>query len=116
MHRAIFFSALLLFGLDAGPAAAAFPPKLTVRFKEKTSCRDAKKLLRPQRLFVDCQANAMRQLAYSADYFGREPVQKVISAVAANGRVLEIALSTDSQEAPETALPPATSDADAEAP
>jgi hypothetical protein len=87
---------------------AAFPPKLNVRFKEKMSCRDAKKLLRPKRLFVSCQTNSLRSIAYSADYFGREPLQKVISGLSANGKVREIALTTDSAEESDAASAAAT--------
>jgi hypothetical protein len=81
-----------LFGFVLGlflthTAWATFPPQVALTLKEKTSCREAKKIGRNHRLFVHCDAKDHLAKVYSADYLGKGSLASVIYELAKNSKV-----------------------------
>lgn len=97
---------LLVFGFSV-TTLASFPSRVTVQLKNKMSCRDVRKLLKPSHLYVNCQLNSMRTSEYSAEYLGQQPLPKVIAELSSNAKVQGIGEevtepSTDLQETVDT--------------
>ena len=91
---------LMMFVLSSSSFAGA-PARVTVVLKEKMSCREVKKLLRIDRLFVQCNAKKPMARAWAAHYFGKESVKEVIREITGYTKV-----ETASPES-EAALPAA---------
>ena len=97
MSRSVLALCLLTF-VFAPFAQASFPSHVTVHFKNKMSCRDARKLLKPSRLYVNCQLNSMRTDEYSAEYLGQQPLTQVMAELATNAKVRGVASSDETPE------------------
>ena len=92
MHRA--FSLLIVFLVLSPSAYAGAPTRLAVMLKEKMSCREVKRLLRIERLFIQCDTKRPIARSWTAHYFGSEPVIEVLRELSMFSKVEKAELGT----------------------
>jgi len=73
---------------------AGEPTRLAVMLKEKMSCREVKRMLRVERLFIQCDAKRPIGRAWTAHYFGNEPVAEVVRELSLFEKVEKAELGT----------------------
>lgn len=88
------FSLLVLCLVLSTNAFAGAPTRLAVMLKEKMSCREVKKLLRIERLFIQCDTKRPMGRAWTAHYFGSEPLIEVLRELSLVEKVEKAELGT----------------------
>ena len=77
-----------VLGLSASSAPASnFPQKVSLILRQKVSCRDAKRLVKRNRLFVHCSASDHFSNKFEADYLGNAPLNEVLAAISTYDKI-----------------------------
>ncbi len=88
------FWLLAIFLLWVPSAHAGAPARLAVMLKEKMSCREVKRLLRIERLFIQCDAKQPMARNWTAHYFGKESLPEVLRELSLYEKVERAELGT----------------------